>query len=108
MENITLGQMQNIVVFLTTFAGGLWAIIKAIKITIEKGLKPINDKIDRVDKNATMNYLVSRINDIDNGQALESVSKKRFYDEYEHYKNDLKGNSYIQKEVDRLEREGKL
>lgn len=108
MEEITLGQIQNIVVFITAFGGGLWAIIKAIKTTIEKGLKPINDKIDRVDKNATMNYLVSRINDIDNGEVLEGVAKKRFYDEYQHYKDDLKGNSYVQKEVERLEREGKI
>lgn len=108
MENITLGQLQNFFIFIIALVGSVVTITKAVKTSVEKGLKPINDKIDRVDKNATMNYLVSRINDVDNGDKLTGVSKKRFFDEYQHYTQELHGNSYISEEVERLKKEGKI
>lgn len=108
METITLGQIQNVLVFLIAIGASLGTITKVIKTSIEKGLKPIHDKIDKVDKNATMNYLVSRISEIDKGEKMDGVARKRFFDEYQHYTEDLKGNSYISTEVKRLEREGKL
>lgn len=108
MENITLGQINNFLVYAVGFGGVIFTVYQTIKKGLEKGLKPINDKIDRVDKNATMNYLIARMDEIDKGHKLEGVAKKRFVDVYEHYIKDLKGNTYIHDEYERLKNEGKL
>ena len=79
-----------------------------VKKAIAKGFEPINSKIDKVDKNATMNYLVARLDEADKGNKLEGVAKKRFYEEYEHYTKELNGNTYIHDEFERLKKEGKL
>lgn len=108
MNEITLGQIESILLWLTGFGGGIAIIVKAVKKAIEAGFKPVNDKIDRVDKNATMNYLVEVMDKVDNGHKLEGVARKRFFDEYEHYTEDLDGNTYVKEEYDRLKKEGKL
>ena len=108
MSEITLGQIQTWITWTTGFVGGIFIIVKAVQKAIDKGFKPVNDKIDRVDKNATMNYLVEVMDKVDNGHKLEGVARKRFFDEYEHYTEDLDGNTYVKEEYDRLKKEGKL
>lgn len=108
MNEITLGQIQNLMTWVTGFVGGIWIIVKAVQKAIEKGFKPVNEKIDRVDKNSTMNYLVEVMDKVDSGHKLEGVARKRFFDEYEHYTEDLDGNTYVKEEYERLKKEGKL
>ena len=108
ISEITLGQLQNWALWAIGFVGATMTIIKAISKVIEKGFEPINNKIDSVDKNATMNYIVARLDDIDKGTKLDGVARMRFYEEYEHYTKDLKGNTYIHDEFERLKKEGKL
>lgn len=90
---------------------GVNAILKPIHIKLETLTTDINNKIDKVqetledklnkvDKNATMNYLVSVLHDLEKGAKLEGVARKRFLDELEHYVNDLDGNSYILDEAE--------
>ena len=107
MENITIGQINGFLVYVVGLVGVLTTVYTTIKKGIEKGFKPINDKIDKVDLNATKNYLVARISDIKHGQPLDDISKERFVEQYDHYVS-LKGNSYITLEVDKLKKEGKL
>ena len=108
MSEITLGQIESLMVWATGFVGGLWIIVKAVQKAIDKGFKPVYDKIDKVDKNSTMNYLVEVMDKVDKGHKLEGVARKRFFDEYEHYTDDLDGNTYVKEEYDRLKKEGKL
>lgn len=108
MGNITLNQIRDFFLWIIAFATATWTIVKAVSKAIDKGFKPINDKIDKVDKNATMNYLVARLDEVDKGTKLDGVNRMRFYEEYEHYTKDLKGNTYIHDEFERLKREGKL
>jgi len=108
MNEITLGQIQNWMIWAIGFVGATITIIKAVRKAIDSGFKPINDKITSVDKNATMNYLVDKMNDIDKGEKLDGVARKRFFDEYQHYTKDLEGNTYVKEEYDRLKKEGKL
>lgn len=108
MENITIGQIGAILAYISVLGGSVAYVSKIVTKAVEKALKPLNDKIDKVDKNATMNYLVARLDEIEKGEKLEGVAKKRFIDELEHYTNDLKGNSYIHEEVERLKKEGKM
>lgn len=108
MENVTLGQIQGIFVWLIAFGGSVASIYLFLQKGMKKLLQPIYDKIDKVDLNATMNYLVSRLDEIDKGTKLDGVAKKRFIDEYEHYTKDLKGNTYIHDEFERLKSEKKI
>lgn len=119
MKDLTLEQISIAIIFLVGLIGGVVAlgkyIVNALKLAFKDDFKGINDKIDeltlsikKTDKNATMNYLVRCIDDIDRGIKLESASKQRFYEQCEHYIKDLEGNTYIKKEIDKLEKEGKL
>ena len=116
MENITLGQFNNLILFVVTLVGGLatcYAFLqkgvkKMLLEPLEKKMTAIEKKIDKVDKNATMNYLVRCIEDIDRGTLVDRVAKMRFYDQYHHYVDDLNGNTYIKEEIDRLKKEGKI
>lgn len=108
MSEITLGQIEALFVWIGGFIGATSVIVVAVKKAINAGFKPVNDKIDRVDKNATMNYLVEVMDKVDKGHKLEGVARKRFFDEYEHYTEDLDGNTYVKEEYDRLKKEGKL
>ena len=113
MENITLGQIQNFMLYLIGLVGATLTIVKAVKTAIDRGFKPIYSKIDQVDENATKNYLVQQISLIEQNGSIDDVNKLRFYEQYEHYtkkKEDggLGGNTYIKHEVERLQKEGKL
>lgn len=92
---------------------GVNAVLKPVNVKLEtlatdvngkidKVQRTLDEKLDRVDKNATMNYLVARMDEIDKGNKLDGVARKRFIDELEHYVNDLDGNSYILDEAQRL------
>ena len=106
MDNITLGQISNFMVWILGFGGSTIAIITAIKKAVASAFKPINKKIDDVDMNATKNFLVRCIADIDK-EGIDQVTKIRFYEQYEHYQK-LGGNSYIKDEIERLKKEEKL
>ena len=119
MENITLGQISGALIFIIGLIGAVCTIVHYFKKILENAFKPTNDKlekiekhlgekIDKVDKNATMNYLVRCFNDIDRGISLDSASKFRLKEQYEHYIKDLKGNTYIHDEYERLKGEKKL
>ena len=106
MDNITLGQISNLMVWVLGFGGSTIAIITAIKKAVASAFKPINSKIDNVDMNSTKNFLVRCIADMERHE-IDQVTKMRFYEQYEHYQK-LGGNSYITSEVERLKKEGKL
>lgn len=67
-----------------------------------EALQPINDKlsemnndIKKLDKNQCMNYLVEFIEDCKNGIPKDDIQKKRASEVFDHYTDDLNGNSYI-------------
>lgn len=108
MDNITLGQVYSLMAWGIGLVGATITIVKSVQKVIKSAFEPVEKQIEKVDKNATMNYLVARLDEIDKGTKLDGVSKKRFYEEYEHYTQDLKGNTYIHEEFERLKREGKI
>lgn len=74
----------------------------AIDNRFKEALEPIYEKLDNVnadikklDKNQCMNYLVNFIEDSKNGIPKDEIQKKRASEVYDHYTNDLHGNSYI-------------
>lgn len=75
---------------------------KAVDNKFKEALEPINEKLDNVnadikklDKNQCMNYLVDFIEDSKNGIIKDEIQKKRASEVYDHYTQDLHGNSYI-------------
>ena len=108
MDNITLGQVYSLMAWGIGLVGATITIVKSVQKVIKSAFEPIESKIDKVDKNATMNYIVARMDEIDKGNKLDGVAKMRFVEQYEHYTKDLKGNTYIHDEYERLKREGKL
>ena len=116
IENITLGQILTALTFIGLFIGSIITIIKYFKNVIDKILKPttdeinnlnltlkkemtqlkeeVNEKLDSIDENQCKNYIVRSLADIERGIDLDEVEIKRLYDAYDHYCNDLKGNSY--------------
>lgn len=108
MEEITLGQIRDLMLWVTAFGTATFTIVKAVKKAIASGFKPIEAKIDKVDLNATKNYLVQQIGEIDRNGHIDGATKVRFYEQLQHYEKDLNGNSYIHDEVGRLKKEGKL
>ena len=118
MENITVGQIAVALAFIAALIASVGAIGKVISKAVKKGfeteMKPINDKLDKledkvddVDMNTCKNFLVARIGDIEAGQGLSETGLERFWEEYQHYIK-IGGNTYIQKKVEQLEREGML
>ena len=123
IENLTLEQISIAVIFL----GGLIAGIKYLKKELEDGLKDflekllnkqfedVNDKLGEMqasirtlDVQATKNFLVRYLADIERGNVIYDSEKQRFWEEYDHYTDDLKENSFIKEWTGRLKEEGKL
>ena len=135
MQEWTLGGINTFLVFFITFVGTLFGVYGLIKKFTDILLKPINVKLEtlsidmnkkidtlqgtideklyKVDKNSTMNYLVRSMEDLDKGNSLEGVARQRFFEQYNHYitpkdQGGLGGNSYIREEYERLKKDGKL
>lgn len=119
IENITLGQLAAAAAFLIAFVAGYIKIkdwtIKAIKAAVKEELGQLSTEITNLqaelkkeDKEKTKNFLVARLNEIENGETWSEVERQRFYEQYDHYRNDLNGNTYIKKAVEVHEAEGKI
>ena len=106
MDNVTLGQISNIMLWVIGFGTATLTIVGAVKKAIASAFRPIDKKIDNVDLNATKNFLVRSLADVER-HGIDQVTKLRFYEQYEHYQK-LGGNSYIKDEIERLKKEGKL
>jgi hypothetical protein len=118
MDTITLGEIGLLLGFVAALVASFGTIgkvvQKAVKKAFEGGLKPTNDKIDKIEKkveevdlNTCKNFLVARLSEIEQGINLDSVAEERFWEQYEHYLA-IGGNTYIQHKVEQLEKDGKL
>ena len=113
MEDITLGSIQNILIFIATIITAIgtisgvviWSLKKVIKKEIEpieQGIKETNDNLKEVDSSQCKNYLVRFLADVERGEKLDSVEMQRAYEAYEHYTHDLGKNNYIHAKWEKL------
>lgn len=129
LSNITLSDIEGIIVVFVGLIAGLITLYNYIKKFITVSIKPelekiqseqkeadikLNEKIDsldervtRVDMQQTKNYLVRCLNDIDKG-AISDSELERFWEQYKHYDQQLNLNGYIKSKVEKLQKEGKL
>lgn len=100
---ISIATFLNAIIAIVNFIGKVKKPVdKAVDNKFKEALEPINEKLEivnqdirRLDKNQCMNYLVNFIEDSKNGIPKDEIQKKRASEVYDHYTNDLHGNSYI-------------
>ncbi len=127
IQNLTLGEIAIGLAFIVGLYGSIKHIKKVIKEAIENVVstslktaldaefKTTNKKLDdvqasvkKLDVYTTKNFLVRYLADIERGEVIFESEKQRFWEEYDHYTDELKENSYIKEWVARLKEEGKL
>ena len=78
---------------------------------IRNDIVDLKDKLYKVDKATTKNFLAKTINDYENHIPVSETMRKRFWDEYDYYTTPGKlsetgENSYIKEGVDNLLKKG--
>lgn len=117
IENITIGQIGAVILFLSSFIGSLCLLLKYIKNWIKKGLEnefaSINKEISTIKKdvkdiqlNNIKTDLVDFMCNAENNN-ITTEQKINAYDLYDKYKK-LGGNSYIHDKWEKLKKEGDL
>ena len=124
--------VEDITAFISVVAGvitGGLVIFKFVNSIVQKWicslLKPVNDRIDesnriimaRLDANAEelkqmqleqyKNFLIRYLADIERDTELTEIELERFNDIYTKYDN-LGGNSYVHRKIDKYKEQGKL
>lgn len=124
--------VEDITAFISVLAGvitGGLVIFKLVSSIVQKWvdslLKPVNDRIDesnriimaRLDANAEelkqmqleqyKNFLTRYLADIERDTELTEIELERFNDIYTKYDN-LGGNSYVHRKIDKYKEQGKL
>ena len=118
MEQITLGQIALGLTFIVGLIGSIKYLREHLHEWISGSLSDqfeaidekfdkLTEQIDGVDMNATKNFLVARLSDIEQGHPMNEIEVERFWEQYEHY-HKIGGNSYIEQKVDKLKSQGKL
>ncbi len=118
MENISLGQIAGVITLLSVFISAIAGLIAFFKSFMAKILKPIDQKIERLEKVSTANrnnielelikmFLVNFINDTENGNIKTPIQKQNAFELYDRYLN-LGGNSYVHDRWEKLLKEGKI
>lgn len=120
MDEITIGQILSFLKYIigiagivATFYAGYKNLKKSLSTALaeemEKHLTPIreklddmDEKIDKVDIEATKNFLVQFLSAVEQGTKMDEIQVQRFWEEYQHYEA-KGGNSYIHKKVEKLQ-----
>lgn len=123
LQKLTLEQVSIAIVFIGSLIAGIKYLKKELEDCLKdflekllnKQFKDVNDKLDTMqtsirtlDVQATKNFLVRYLADIERGEHIYDSEKQRFWEEYDHYIKDLGENSFIKEWVARLKEEGKL
>lgn len=123
LQKLTLEQLSIAIVFIGSLIAGIKYLKKELEDCLkdflekllDKQFKDVNDKLDTMqsslrtlDVQATKNFLVRYLADIERGEHIYDSEKQRFWEEYDHYIKDLGENSFIKEWVARLKEDGKL
>lgn len=76
--------------------------VGVILSNINKIFNPIYKKINELEKNQCKNFLVDFLARKENNEKITDSQINRAYEVYDHYINDLKGNSFIKNKWERL------
>lgn len=106
MDNITLGQIKDIIGFLVTLTTGIGALYFLLMKGIKKLLQPINDELHNEKMKRLKSELTTFMYLAENG-TLSNEQKILAHEDYDEYIQN-KGNSYIHDKFEKLNKEGKI
>ncbi len=106
MENITLGQVLGVILFIGSFIGGIEVIVKKVNEHLTKMLNPINKKIDSLELSSIKTDLVNFMC-MAEADTITYEQKMNAYELFDRYTK-LGGNSYVHDKWERLKKEGKI
>ena len=106
MDNITLGQIKEIVLWLVVIVGAIGTLYTLLMKGIEKLLQPIKSAVTRETKERLKSDLTTFMYLAEYG-TLSNEQKLRAHEEYDEYIS-MKGNSWIHDKFESLVKEGKL
>jgi len=106
MENITLGQIKDVVLFLVALIGGLATLYTMLMKGIKKQLEPINDEL-KAEKMSRLKSDLTTLMYLAETGVISNEQKILAHEEYDVYIEN-KGNSYIHDRFDQLHKEGKI
>ena len=75
---------------------------------ILKELAEIRNDIRLLDKATCKNFLARCLADFEKGNKMSDVEIERFWEQYHHYTQELKENTYIKEWTERLKKESKI
>ena len=107
MDNITLGQVYDVIIKIGAVAGAIGGLYALLMKGFKKQLQPIKDDIrdERIERLkselTTFMYLAERSGD------LSADQKKRAHEEYDLYTK-LGGNSWVHDSFEKLKKEDKI
>lgn len=118
MQTVTLGEVGMALTFLVGLLTSIGYLKEKgknlINTSLKADLKALNDKIDKIDKktsdvdmNATKNFLVARLSEIESGHKMNDIEAERFWEQYEHYQK-IGGNSYVHEKIEKFKSSGIL
>lgn len=119
MENVTLGEVNTIILFLGGFIGALIVLITYLKKVLRTALKEdfesikteitsLKKDINEIGISDCKNFLINCFAKIEAGQELDETEKERYSECYDLYTNKYHKNSYIHSKHEKLVREGKI
>lgn len=106
MDNVTLGQIKDIVLFLVALIGGIGTLYAMLMKGINKSLQPIKDELREEKKSRLKSELTTFMYLAESGN-ISPEQKILAHEDYDEYTR-MKGNSYIHDKFETLHKEGKI
>lgn len=107
MDGITLGQIKDVLIFLTALIGGIGTLYALLMKGIDKALKPIKDEL-KTEKIARLKSELTTFMYLAEQSTLSTEQKMLAYEDYDIYTNKLRCNSYVHDKFEKLQKEGKI
>ena len=106
MENITLGQVRDIILFIVALSGGILTLYKLLMTGFDKRLQPIkddirNERLERLKSDLTTFIYIASKDDISPDQRM------RAHEVYDLYIK-MGGDSWAHDRFEKLKGEGKI
>ena len=99
---MTVQTLLNYAILTASFITAISVVANVLKKSIAKLFSPLNEKIIDMDIRECRMFLIDFLNDIENGVTKDEVQLKFAHELYDHYKNDLRQNSYVHDKWERL------
>ena len=106
MENVTIGQIKDVILFIGSFCGGIGVLYALLMKGISKLLEPIKEalkqeRMQRLKSDlTTFMYLAEKDN-------ISDEQKQLAHEEFDEYIQN-RGNSFIKNKFEKLVKEGKI